>query len=69
MWAEKSRERVLSFEELGTIWRAAPTVNTTFGAIIRLLVLTGCRRSEIAELRWSEVDLASATITLPGSRT
>jgi integrase len=68
-WAETSRERVLSLEELGAIWRAAPEVKEQFGQIIRLLALTGCRRSEIAELRWSEVDLDKAVISLPGSRT
>jgi integrase len=68
-WEETSRERVLSLAELGAIWRAAPEVNETFGSILRLLALTGCRRSEIAELRWSEVDLDKALISLPGSRT
>jgi integrase len=68
-WAETSRERVLPLEELGAVWRAAPEVNPTFGSIIRLLVLTGCRKSEIADLRWSEVDLDEAVIRLPGSRT
>jgi integrase len=68
-WAETSRERVLSLEELGAVWRAAPDVNPTFGAILRLLILTGCRKSEIAGLRWSEVDLDETVIRLPGSRT
>jgi hypothetical protein len=68
-WEETSRERVLSLEELGAIWRAAPEVNPVFGSIMRLLSLTGARKSEIAELRWSEVDLDDAVIRLPGSRT
>jgi integrase len=68
-WEERSRERVLSLEELGAIWKAAPEVNETFGRIIRLLALSGCRKSEIAELRWSEIDFDRALITLPGSRT
>src|SRR5918996_1640997 len=59
----------LSLEELGAVWRTAPEVNPSFGSIIRLLVLTGCRKSEIADLRWSEVDLDDAVIRLPGSRT
>jgi integrase len=33
------------------------------------LILTGARLREISELRWSEVDLDKATITLPPSRT
>jgi integrase len=68
-WMEASRERVLNLEELAAIWAEAPTVNTTFGAILRLLILTGCRKSEISDLRWSEVDLDEAVVRLPGSRT
>lgn len=33
-------------------------------SILRLLLLTGCRYNEIAQLRWSEVDLHTETITL-----
>jgi integrase len=68
-WDEKPRERALSLEELGLIWQAAPQVNETFGAMIRMLILTGCRRSEIADLEWSEIDFARAVIELPSSRT
>jgi integrase len=39
------------------------------GRIVKLLVLTGARREEIASLRWPEVDLESAVISLPGERT
>ena len=40
-----------------------------FGPIGKLLLLTGARRSEIAEASWQEIDLAAKTLTLPGSRT
>ena len=33
------------------------------------MLLTGARRSEIAEANWQEIDLAAKTLTLPGSRT
>src|SRR5262249_20268222 len=39
-----------------------------FGKIVRLLILTACRREEIGGLRWSEVDRANGTITLPKER-
>jgi integrase len=32
------------------------------------LILTGARRSEVAEIRWAEVDMAGRTWTLPASR-
>ena len=67
-WEEKARERALSLEELGQVWQAAALVNPTFGAMVRLLILTGCRRSEISDLSWSEVDFSRGAIELPGSR-
>ena len=35
---------------------------------IRLMALTGARRTEVLELRWSEVDLERARIVLPRER-
>jgi integrase len=61
------RNRVLSDAELAKIWNALS--NNDYGAIVRLLILTGCRREEIGGLRWSEVNLDAKTITIPGSRT
>jgi len=61
-----SRDRVLSEAELRTIWQAVGEDH--FGLIVRLLMLTGQRRDEIAELRWSEVDFDKALIVLPPAR-
>jgi integrase len=67
--AETSRDRVLSDDEIRAAWRAFDEVGWPFGPIAKLLLLTGARRSEIAEATWSEIDLAAKTLTLPGSRT
>jgi integrase len=67
---EKPRERVLSDDELVKIWNASP--DSEYGRILRLLMLTGCRRDEIGELKWSEViglGTADAHIALPAART
>jgi integrase len=65
---EKARERVLSDDELRTIWLA--TDGSQFGAIVRLLMLTGARRSEIGGLTWSEIiDFHDTMIALPPERT
>jgi integrase len=61
-----SRERVLSDAELVAIWNAAPA--SDFGLIVKLLMLTGQRRDEIAGLRLSELKQASM-IALPAERT
>jgi integrase len=63
---EKSRDRVLSPAELKAIWDAT-TDDSDYSAVVRLLMLTGQRASEIAGLRWSEI--VDETIVLPGERT
>jgi integrase len=65
---ERSRERVLSIEELRAIWQATDSLDD-HDAIIRLLMLTGCRRNEVSEMAWSEVDLDKAIWSIPGNRT
>ena len=51
---DASRERVLSDAELVAIWNAAPA--NDYGRIVKLLMLTGQRRDEIADLRWAEIE-------------
>jgi len=65
---EIARSRVLSDAELRAIWRALPEQGD-YGDLIRLLILTGQRLREVANLSWLEVDLDKAILTLPPSRT
>lgn len=62
---ERPRDRVLTPNELRAIWNALP--ENHFGAVIKLLALTGQRASEIAGLRWSEI--SESMILLSGERT
>ena len=63
---EKTRDRVLTDTELKAIW-AATTGEDDYSAIVRLLLLTGCRADEIGSLSWTEV--FDDRIVLPGLRT
>jgi integrase len=63
----KSRNRVLSSTELAEVWRASG--DDAYGAVVKLLILTGQRRNEIGSLPWTEVDLAASLIRLPDERT
>jgi integrase len=63
---EVARERVLSDSELHRLWLATEVVGGTAGACVKLLMLTSARRSEIANLKWGEVD--GDLLVLPAAR-
>jgi integrase len=65
--AGKSRDRVLSPEELRKLWRGLG--DGRYADIVRLLLLTGQRRTEIGGLTWSEVDFDRKLIVLAPERT
>ena len=67
--AADARERVLSDAEVAKFWRATAQLPEPFGDVFKLLLLTGCRRSEIAELRRGELSEDLSQLTLPGART
>jgi integrase len=62
----KPRERVLDDHEIREIWHACEDDN--FGRIAKLLLLCGCRRGEIGDLKWSEIDLDTGVMTISGER-
>jgi integrase len=66
---ETKRERVLEDAEIRRAWDAFDSIGWPFGPIGKLLLLTGARRDEVAEMRWSEIDRVTKTWTLPASRT
>jgi integrase len=63
-----SRERVLTKAELAMLWHAL-IAGDNYSDVVRLLLLTGQRREEIAGLRWSEVDFDAKLIRLGAART
>ena len=52
---ESSRERVLSLEEIRAIFMASDRLGAIQAAFIKVLILTGQRRSEISKLQWHEL--------------
>ena len=62
---EKSRDRVLSEEEIRTFWRAADELDWPFGPLFKLLLLTAQRRDEVASMEWSEINLDTGLWTIP----
>ncbi len=62
--AEQKRDRVLTDEEM-----RATSGSGDYATIVRLLLLTGQRREEVAGIRWTELDLERAVWSLPADRT
>lgn len=73
-FAEKRSERFLSPRELARLGDALVRAerngeNQTAINAIRLLILTGCRKSEILTLQWSHVNFQAGYLELPTSKT
>ena len=67
--APPDRERLLSEAEVRWFWRACEQLAPSFGASLKLLLLTGCRLNEVAAMRRGELSKDGATWTVPGERT
>jgi integrase len=65
----KRRKRILTDEELVKVWTAAEQTEGHFGTIVKLLILTGQRRGEVAALKGSYYSHNQQTICLPSELT
>lgn len=66
------RERFLTTEEMQRLGRALVHFEQSrpqLVALVRLLIFTGARLSEIATLKWEYVDMGAAVLSLPDSKT
>jgi integrase len=66
-WSNPGKSRVLSDAELIEIWQAC--LDYDYGRIVKLLMLTLQRRSEISDVSASEIDRTARQILLPEART
>jgi integrase len=56
-----------NYDDLIAVWKGCP--DNEYGKIVRLLILTLCRRDEIGSLERSEFEKDAKLIRLPGTRT
>jgi integrase len=63
------RDRVLTDDEIKSVWAAFDTLGYPFGTIGKLLLITGQRRDEVASMRWADLDLENKVWTLPREMT
>jgi integrase len=64
----EARDRTLLDGELRAVWNAAGAMGYPYGGIFRLLILTGQREREVADMHRSEVDFEKKLWTIPGPR-
>jgi integrase len=64
----RPRSRILADAELRAAWQAGQSLGYPYGPLFRLLVLTGQRKSEVAEAQWSEFDLGKKLWVIPAAR-
>jgi integrase len=66
--AKKARQRILAGAEVRALWEAAEAIGYPYGPLFQLLLLTGQRKSEVAEARWTEFHLEKREWTIPAER-
>jgi integrase len=65
---EESKGKALPDEEIVALWNSAGRLGA-FGGMLRLGLLTGMRRSELAMLRWSDVEDDRIVLEANGTKT
>jgi integrase len=58
--------QALNEPEIAALWRAASGIGGPFGGLVKMALLTGLRRGELAAMRWDWIDRESLRITVPG---
>jgi integrase len=66
---ESARDRFLDMDEAKRVWDAATLLGYPYGPYVRALLLTGQRRTEVASMRWNDVDLDGGTWMLKAGDT
>lgn len=65
---EQARDRVLSDDEIKAVIRAGGGDTYPYGPFVLLLLATAQRRGEVAQMRWSEIDLDGRIWVIPAER-
>jgi integrase len=64
---EQQRDRVLTNDELQTLWREFEALDTPMAGFYKLRLITAQRGAEVAAMQWTEVDLDAGWWTIPAT--
>ena len=67
--ADTPRDRYLDMKEVAKVYRATDLLGYPFTGFLKLLMLTGQRRTEVASMRWADIDLDAGTWVLASEDT
>jgi integrase len=65
---KEARARILSDDEIRSVWGACEEMGHPYGPLIRMLILTAQREREVSDMVWSEIDFDKALWTIPARR-
>lgn len=63
------RNRFLNMDEVSKVYHAADMLGYPFAGFLKMLILTGQRRTEAASMRWADIDLDAGTWVLSSEDT
>lgn len=64
----RRRSRILSQNEIPIVWTATQTLAAPYSAFVRLCLITGQRRNEVARMDWTELDRLGRAWIIPAQR-
>ncbi|MEX0681261.1 MAG: tyrosine-type recombinase/integrase [Balneolales bacterium] len=64
---ENTRTPEYTHDDIQAIWKATETLNISMRGLVRMLLITGQRRGEVAQMRWKELD--GDVWTIPKAKT
>jgi integrase len=62
--ADRKRKRILADDEIRAVWKACDGMGT-FGALLKVLLLTAQRKEKVATMRWDDVNSIAHVWTIP----
>jgi integrase len=63
------RDRYLDIKEVTAVYKAADLLGYPFTGFIKMMILTAQRRTEVASMKWADIDLDAGTWVLSGEDT